>query len=439
MSRLFCTKFLIRTGLARLLPRVRRLGGETASYLHYYSDRVLTAPLSQLTEAARFLEIPGPDGIDLALGSPRWDLVPSARTWLPADRRGLPQPGGVPQLRRAVGDFLAAEQGLMVPPDEEVLVTTGAAGALAAALEAFLNPGAPVVLFDPTSLLYPLLVRQRGARIRWVPTTMESGRIRVPFDQLARAMRRARLLILPSPASPTGGVFKPEDAEQIGWWANRRDVVVLEDRAFDRFQYEGERSHLGGLPSTKKRTLTAGSLSKGHGLAWARVGWLTGPQALIAACTLTATLQVQVVPTVCQELACTALGQDPKGFAGYKSELAGRRQYAFDRLQALGLEPVWPAGAFFLWLRVSQLGLDGEAFADRLLREKKVLAWPGSFFGPSGRGHVRLSYLTDEGRLREGLARIGELAQEMRDDPPRCGARAARAFMPRPTPLGSAH
>jgi aspartate/methionine/tyrosine aminotransferase len=417
MASMFLTRLLVRTPLARLLPRVRRLPANAARYLHYYSDRVLTAPLDLLGGAAHFLEMPAPDGIDLAQASPRFDLVPSATTWLPAERRGLPAPGGLAELRDAVARHLAAEQALTVRGQEEVVITAGAAGAFAAAVDALVNPGDHVALFDPTALLYPLMLRQRGADIRWIATELDQGQIRFRFDHLARALHRARLLVLACPDNPTGGVFNNEDLEQIAWWADRHDVLLFCDRSYARFQYEGEPCGLATLPQGQKRTLTAGSLSKGHGLAWARVGWLAGPPPLVGACRLTATLQGQLVPTVCQQLACSALAQDQQAFAVFKADLAERRRYVFDRLLALGLQPSWPAGAFFFWVGVGRLGLEGEAFADRLLREKKVLAWPGFYFGPAGRRHIRLSYLADEGRLREGLARVGDLVRELGGKP----------------------
>jgi aspartate/methionine/tyrosine aminotransferase len=414
MASLFLTKLLIRTGLARFLPRVRRLGRGAAGFLHYYSDRVLAAPQAALAEAARCLEIAEPDGIDLALGSPRTDLVPSASTWLPADRRGPPPPGGLLELRAAVAARLAGEQQLSVDPTTDVLVTAGAAGALSVVLDTFVNPGDRVVLFDPTSLLYPLVLRQHRARIRWVPTELEAGRICFPFDRLARALHGARLLILANPASPTGGIFPAESLEQLAWWAERHDVLLFNDLAFARYQYEGEPCSLGALPQAWKRTLTAGSASKDYALASARVGWLAGHRHLVGACAMTAALEGQLVPTLCQQLACTALRQDGQACAALVAELAARRRYVFDRLQALGVQASWPAGAFFIWVGAGHLGLSGAAFAERLLREKKVLVWPGSFFGPSGSGHVRLSYLTEEGRLREGLARLGELVRQVR-------------------------
>jgi aspartate/methionine/tyrosine aminotransferase len=410
---LYLVKLLVRTGLARFLPSVRRLidGGDAC--LHYYSDRVLTAPHEALRDVAGWLEVPGADVINLALAAPRFDLVPSGSTKLPADRRGYPPAWGLPELRAAVAGKLLTEHGLAVSPGDEVLVTHGAAGAFSVVLDTFVNPGDGVVLFDPTSPLYWLTLRQRRARVRWLPARVEEGRLLFRLDQLDRSLRRARLLVLNSPANPTGGVLAAEDVEQIAWWADRHDVLLFSDEVFARYQYEGQPATVGVLPRARRRTLTAGSVSKGHALAAARVGWLAGNRHLLRACALTAGVQTPFVPTLCQQIAVTALRQGNDAFAPIRAEFDSRRRYVFERLQAMDLQPPWPAGGFFFWVPVWNLGLNGREFAAGLLREKKVLLTPGEHFGPSGAGFVRLSYAGEEGRVREGLGRLAEFVREL--------------------------
>ncbi len=412
---LFLAKLLIRTGIARLLPGVRRLVGDGAGFLHYYSDRLLSAPHAELKEAAELLEPLHPDGIDLASGSPRFDPGVSVRPG--PERRGYPPPWGLPELREAVAGKLFAEHRLTVSPSQQVLVTHGAAGAFSVALDTFVNPGDRVVLFDPTSPFYPLALRQRRARIRWVPTTVEGGRIRFPLDRLAGALHRARLLVLADPANPTGGTFAPEDLEQIAWWADHHDVLLFHDEAFARYRYEGERVPLGTLAKAVRRTLLAGSVSKGHALASVRVGWLSGHRHLIRPCAVTAALHSPGVSALCQQLALAALRQDEGAFEPILKEFESRRRYARERLAAAGLKPPWPAGGFFFWVPVGHLGLSGRAFAEQLLRTKKVHVAPGELFGPSGAGHVRVSYTADDGRLREGLTRLAEFVRQLQGAP----------------------
>src|SRR5262249_28948134 len=250
-------------------------------------------------------------------------------------------------------------------------------------------------------------------RVRWLPARVEEGRLLFRLDQLDRALRRARLLVFNSPANPSGGVLAPEDVEQNAWWADHHDVLIFSDEGFARYQYEGRPGSIGVLPRARRRTLTAGSVSKGHALASARVGWLAGNRHLLRACALTAGLQTPFVPTLCQQIAVTALRQGGDAFTPIREEFESRRRYVFERLQAMELQPPWPAGGFFFWIPVWQLGLSGRDFAAGLLRSKKVLLTPGEHFGPSGAGYVRLSYAGEDGRVREGLGRLAEHVREL--------------------------
>jgi aspartate/methionine/tyrosine aminotransferase len=155
-------------------------------------------------------------------------------------------------------------------------------------------------------------------------------------------------------------------------------------------------------------------VSKSHALAAARVGWLAGHRHLVRPCLLSAALHTPFVPTLCQQIALAALRQEDEAFAPLRAEFASRRNYVFERLGALGLQPAWPAAAFFCWVPVAPCG---RTFAEKLLRAKRVLVSPGEFFGPSGKGFVRLSYATEDGRLREGLSRLADFVRDSQPAP----------------------
>jgi aspartate/methionine/tyrosine aminotransferase len=408
----FLAKLLAKSGIARWLPSVRRLTDGGGEFVHYYGDRVLAAPLGSLRDLAGLHESAGPDVIDLATASPGFDLTPSGSTKLPADRRGLPPIGGMPELREVVTEKRRTDLGVDLP-DDEVLITPGVAGGLSIALDTFLNPRDRVVLLDPSSPLHALMLRQRRARIRWVPTWNEHGRARFHGAALVEALRGARLIVLASPGNPTGGVLAADDLEAIAWWAARHDVLIFSDDAYERFHYDRSLPRIAALPKARKRTLVAGSVSKGHGLAAARVGWLAGHRHLIRACGVTAVCQAMAVPTLCQQLALAALRQGSESFWPIHNEFEARRRYGHERLTALELMPDWPAGGMFFWVPVGHFGLTGRAFAEALLRSKKVAVWPGDHFGPSGVGRVRLSYSADDGRFRQGLIRFAEFVREL--------------------------
>jgi aspartate/methionine/tyrosine aminotransferase len=408
---LLVTKLLVRLGLAPHFPRARRLLDGPATALRYCSDRLLVAPLEELAPLAAALESAAADTIDLTQGTPRFDLLPSGTSKLPADRRGWPPVAGLPELRQAIASKLLTDNNLAVAPDDEILVTAGVLGAMHTALDAFVNAGDRVVLMDPGSPIYPLALRTRRAKIRWLTTWIEEGRTRFRLDQLARSLRGAKMLVLNSPANPTGGVIAPEDLEQIAWWADKYDVLLFSDEVFERFQHDGEQVSPGTLPKARARTLTAGSVSKGHALAAARVGWLAGPRTLIRPCLATVALRSPFVPTLSQQVALVALRTDVAAFEAIRETFDSRRHYVSERLRAIGLNPGWPAGGFFFWVPVWEMGRSGRSFAEALLREKKVLVTPGDLFGPSGAGYVRLSYAADDGRVHEGLDRLAEFIE----------------------------
>jgi aspartate/methionine/tyrosine aminotransferase len=341
--------------------------------------------------------------MDLTASSPALDVTPSLTTKLPADRRGRPPAQGIAELRAAIAESLLRERGLT---DQEILVTHGVAGGFSTVLDAFVNRGDRVVLFDPCSPLYHWPLASRRARIRWIPTWIESGRTRFRLDLLARALRGARLIVVNSPSNPTGGVLAAEDLECIAWWAKKRDALIFNDEVYEPFRYEGDSTSIGSAREGRDRTLTASSLSMSHGLASARVGWLAGHRGLLHACLSSARLHTPCVPTVCQQIALAALKQPEETLVGIRDQFASRRQYVLERLQAAGLKPLSPAGGFFIWITTRDFARTGKEFAARLSADKKVLVTPGEFFGPSGKQFIRLSYAGEEGRLREGLGRL---------------------------------
>jgi aspartate/methionine/tyrosine aminotransferase len=413
------TKTLIRTGIARWLPSVRRRFQGGASYLRYLSDRCLATPIDELKELASFMLPPvvdqglNGDTIDFAGLAPRLELpLPVSRT---ASARGYPPPGGLTELRTAVADHLALS-GLSVSPSDEVLVTAGATGAFTVAIDTFINPGDRVVLFAPTSPMFRVGLMHRRTRIQWVPTTIEDGTTRFHMEPFTRLMSRAKMLVLSHPANPTGGVFTPEDLDQIAWWANKLDVLIYCDESFARFRDE-EHVSLGALKPATARTLTAGSVTHGWGLAAARVGWLAGCRHLIRPCAATAALSNPFVPAAGQFTALAALLQPEETFVGVRSAFAAKRRFAVERLTQSFRAQNIAAGSLFVWLPIAELGMSARAFTERLYADKRVLVTPGDLYGPGGEGFVRISLAADDGRLREGLFRIAEFVAEMIPEP----------------------
>lgn len=423
-------KWLIRSGLARFLPVTRRLAPGGSDFLQYYSDRILSAPIEELLDPATFPEVPGFDVIDLNQASPRFDS-PVTGGRVQADRSGMTHPRGLPALRDAIASAYRDRDGRAYDSATEIVVTHGATGAYAATLDAIINPGDRVVLFAPTSPMFALGAQSRRAQIRWVPTGVdENGRATIDLIAMEKAIRGAKLIVLSEPLVPTGAMLTAEQRDRLARAACRSDALVYVDESFSRYRYEDAQPSLVTLPGMRGRTIVAGSLSQGDGLASTRVGWLAGPEPIIRACTLTVSLSAPYIPAICQQIALRAVQADEDLFGPVLEEFRAKRRYTMERLRAMGLAPAMPAGGYFCWLPVTSLGMDGRTFAERLLKEQRVLVGPGVAFGPGGDGHVRLSFAAEDGRLREGLARLGKFITSLRPTPSEAEAPVAEAPLP---------
>ncbi len=412
---LWFKKLLIRTRIAGLLPVAHRLTDGGPHYLRYLSDRVLAAPHESLLDPAFFPGPVDPTVIDLHTASPRFDL---ASVRVPTDMHEGECFAGSHALRNAIADYHVQRDGRILDPEREILVTHGASAAFAAALDAFLNRGDRVALFTPTSPLFHLGAKSRQACLLEIHSWNEEGRLRFPVAAFEKAVRRVKLLVLCNPNNPTGGCLAKEDLEYIAWFAASYNVLIYSDESFARFAHDQRLTSLATLPGAEACTLTVGSFAQAWGLTAAQVGWLAGPRTLVRACTLTANLAAPHVPMLCQQLATRALVGGEDAYHSVREGVRSRRNYTIDRLKAVGLEPEWPAGGFYAWVCVNGMGLDGRAFAERLLKEKQVLVGPGCVYGTGGLGHIRINFATEDGRLREGLSRLCAFVQELRTGAP---------------------
>jgi aspartate/methionine/tyrosine aminotransferase len=392
------TRLLTRTGVAGLLPHIRRRVGKSAKVLHLLNDRVLATPLANLDDWSMRHEGTCGNGIDLA-GTPNPPcLAENDRPVVGRCTESLPAAGHL-TLRERIAERLESVLGRPVQSDGEVVVTHSARGAYHLVFDTFLNAGDRVVLFDPTSPFIIDAVRRRRARIRWLPIETNEP------ERLRRAIAGAKLVIVAQPSNPTGHCFETTVMNVIADAAQRYDALLIFDRSLAAWDAAAPTTV---LECGRKRTLVIDRFASGG------VGCLAGPEALIRPCVLTATDTVPPVPAILQQQAAAMLPDLPSKFAAHCQQLAASRRYAFDRLIHLGLEPTNCTAGPFIWVDVRQFNMTGREFCNRLAREESVWLAPGDRFGPTGKDHVRVTIAADEGRLREGLRRIEAMAGKYR-------------------------
>jgi aminotransferase len=417
-------RLLIRLGLGMYVPGARHFAA-SPGVLRHLADPLLRTPVDLLERLAQEFEPQPPHVVDLTAGAPTFDILPTSTSKLPANRRGLPPLQGLLELRLAVAEKLLLDSRLAFNPAEEILITSGALGAIQTICAAFVSAGRKVLLFDPTSPACSLAVQAQGGKIRWLPTWVEDGWTRFRLHDVARLLPGCSLVVLVDPGNPTGGVFRPEDLEQLAWWARRSNALLLSDETFQRYSYGPAPMSIGTLPEARQRTLTVGSVSKSHALTAARVGWLAGPRPLVTACLAVAASRASFVPMLSQMLAQTALRTPPESFAPHHEEFAARLTFARERLQAMSLPVATTSAGLFVWVPVWQAGFEGRTLAQKLREAEQVAVTPGDLFGPSGAGFVRISLATEQGRLEEGLNRLARFLQREESQAQEMLARAA--------------
>ena len=261
---LWLTKLLIRTRLARFSRRARRLTDGGTSFLRYYSDRVLTAPVEEFLDPAYFPDPAGASVFDLNQSAPCSESGVSLGRFT-AERRGNPPANGLPDSappshRASPSRRPQTRSGIRNPrdPRSDQRLHRGA--------DAFVNPGDRVVLFDPSSPLFFLGAKRGAAAVRWVPTWTEDGRCRYPVREFEAAMRGAEHARPGRSRQPAGGVLGDEELDHIAWIAAAYDVLIYVDESFSRFRFDARGKCFGKLPGADRRILTAGSMTQEFGL-----------------------------------------------------------------------------------------------------------------------------------------------------------------------------
>ena len=380
----------------RLAARMGSIGTETAF---------------EAAARARALEATGRSVIHLEIGEPDFDTPANVRE---AAKRALdggathyPPFAGIPGLRSAIAEDATARKGFPVEPSQ-VFVTVGGKGVMVYAIFGLVDPGDEVIVPDPGYPIYESLTRFLGATPVPIPIRMEHD-FRLDVDELASLITpRTKLLVINSPANPTGGVLTRSDVERIAELALRHDLVVLADEIYARILYDGaEHVSIASLPGLADRTVVLDGFSKTYAMTGWRLGYAIVPGWLAQAYGTLIINTISGATAFAQHGAVEALRGPQAEVEAMVAEFRVRRDLVVDGLNAIpGLRCLRPHGAFYVFPEISATGLPGSEFADRLLQETGVCVLAGTAFGRVGRSHIRISYANSRANLGEALARI---------------------------------
>jgi aspartate aminotransferase len=363
---------------------------------------------------ARTLEARGRRVLHLEIGEPDF---PTPEHIVEAGVRALRDgatrygpPPGLPSLREAICERIAAERGVRATPDE-VVVTPGAKPILFFAILATVGPGDEVLVPDPGFPIYESVVRFAGARAVPVPLREESGWA-LDVDAAEKLVTpRTRLLIFNSPGNPTGGVLPQRELERIAALAERHDLWVIADEIYARISYDVPHTSIAALPGMRSRTVLADGFSKAYAMTGWRLGFGIFPRELVEPITRLQINSNSCTAAFVQLAGVEALRASQDAVDRMVAEFRRRRDLVVSALQAMPrVRCAIPQGAFYAFPDVSALPLSAGAFADLLLEQYGVATLPGTSFGPGGDGHLRLSYVSAPPVLAEALSLFRDAA-----------------------------
>ncbi|MEV4889791.1 pyridoxal phosphate-dependent aminotransferase [Nonomuraea sp. NPDC055795] len=350
---------------------------------------------------------PAPPGaVSLAMGEPDFPtpapVVEAAVAALRAGHTHYADQKGLRELRAALASRLPARPGRAWTADD-VVITHGATAALAAVVLATVGPGDRVVIPEPAYSLYADLVVLAGGTVDFVPLAPD---LHWDLDALAAALPRATMMIFSNPSNPTGIVHGEQELKALGELLDGSDVLVVSDEAYHRLVHPGHvfTSAL-EIASLRDRTVYVQTFSKTYAMTGWRVGYLAGPREVVDAAAHAHRTVDGSLNTAVQHAALAALDLPDGVVEAMAGRYRQRRELVVAHLSGIpGLHLVPPEGAFYGFLRYDA-GLPSEAVA-RELAERKVMVRAGAEYGPSGEGHIRISFAASEDDLRTGLARI---------------------------------
>ena len=359
------------------------------------------------------------DVVSLGVGEPDFDTPWAVRDEgiysLERGRTFYTSNAGLKPLREEICRYLKRRFSVSYEPMKETLVTVGGSEAIDLAFRAVLNPGDEVIIPEPCYVSYkPCAILADG-----VPVTIDlkaENQFRLTAAELEEAItERTKILVLPFPNNPTGAVMEKEDLEAIAKIVIEKDILVVSDEIYAELTYTGKNHiSIASLPGMRERTILINGFSKSHAMTGCRLGYCCGPAPIIKEMTKIHQFAIMCAPTNSQYAGVTALRDGDGEVEKMRTAYNQRRRFLLHAFEQMGLPCFEPFGAFYVFPCIKEFGMTSDEFATRLLQEEKVAVVPGTAFGDSGEGFIRISYAYSIDDLKIALERLGRFVSALR-------------------------
>ena len=320
---------------------------------------------------------------------------------------------GIEELRRSISGYLLRRFGIEYDFKEEVLVTVGGSEGIDAAIRAIVNPGDEVLVPEPSFVCYRPLAELAGGVAVTLPT-YEKDNFRLTPEVLKNAItEKTKLLILPYPNNPTGAVMRKDDYEKIAEVLRGTDIFVISDEIYIELNYTGEEPvSFASIDGMRERTVLVNGFSKAYAMTGWRMGYICAPAPIIRQALKVHQFGIMCSPTTSQYAAVEALENGDEDVQKMREMYNMRRKYLIDFFARVNIPCFEPLGAFYVFPNISGFGYSSDEFCRIFLEKKKVAVVPGSAFGESGEGFVRISYAYSLEHLEKAMTKLEELIEE---------------------------
>lgn len=350
------------------------------------------------------------DAISLGVGEPDfdtpWHIREEGIYSLEKGRTFYTSNAGLKELKVEISRYMDRKFHLAYDYNHEIIVTVGGSEAIDIAMRAMLDPGDEVLIPQPSFVCYPPCALLAGGKPVVIELTAEND-FRLTADQVKNAITpKTKILVLPFPNNPTGSIMEKKDLEAIAQVVIENDLFVISDEIYSELTYGSPHVSIASLPGMRERTITINGFSKSYAMTGWRLGYACGPKEIIEQMLKIHQFAIMCAPTTSQYAAVEALRNGDEDVEKMRQEYDGRRRYLLHRLRELGMECFEPYGAFYMFPCIKRFGMTSEEFAKQLLEKEKVAVVPGTAFGQSGEGFLRISYAYSLEDLKAALERI---------------------------------
>lgn len=373
------------------------------------SDKIVSIPPSGIRKFFDIVnEMEG--AISLGVGEPDfdtpWHIREEGIYSLEKGRTFYTSNAGLKSLKDEISRYLSRRFDVIYDSDKEIMVTVGGSEAIDAAMRAMLNPGDEVLIPQPSYVSYvPCAVLADGVPV--VIELEEKDQFKLtPEKLLEKITDKTKILVLPFPNNPTGAIMERHELEEIARIVVEKDIFVISDEIYSELTYTDNHVTIASFPGMKERTVLINGFSKSYAMTGWRLGYAAAPELILKQMLKIHQYAIMCAPTTSQYAAVAALRDGDRDVERMRESYNQRRRYLLNAFKEMGIDCFEPLGAFYTFPNISRFGMSSEEFATALLKEEKVAVVPGTAFGASGEGFVRISYAYSLKSLKEALSRI---------------------------------